>query len=279
MILRSRSGTIRSRWVRTGPLTDASPPEGPRRRARQPPRGAGRRARCVGRTPRSGRRPAVAGWRGDRRARSVHGLVEPAVGQGRPQRRAGPLDRVVPERVELLGGVVGGGGEVPVGAAVPAEALPGSPSGSPRSLVRNMWSSTAARCLSSPPRVSEEAPTRTCSPAASRPPAFQRNVVRRRSSAPSSCSVSVPAMGGSHGGWMVVMTAAGPRPPGRLWLRGRGPRGRRGGRTRRAGRPARGGGSAARPTDERFDGWSRPPSASARADAARDRSTAPRQSA
>ena len=40
---------------------------------------------------------------------------------------------------------------------------------------------------------------RVCSPAASRSSAFQRKVVRRRSSAPRRCSVSVPASGGSHG--------------------------------------------------------------------------------
>jgi hypothetical protein len=37
---------------------------------------------------------------------------------------------------------------------------------------------------------------RVCSPAASRSPAFQRKVVRRRPSAPARCSASVPARGG-----------------------------------------------------------------------------------
>src|SRR4051794_24356484 len=39
---------------------------------------------------------------------------------------------------------------------------------------------------------------RSCS--AVRPSAFQRKVARNRSNAPTMCSVSVPAMGGSHGG-------------------------------------------------------------------------------
>ena len=61
-------------------------PAGPHRLVRRRPRGAGRRARCAGRTPRSGRRPAGAGWHGDRRVRDVDELVEPAVGQGRASR-------------------------------------------------------------------------------------------------------------------------------------------------------------------------------------------------
>ena len=56
--------------------------------------------------------------------RGVDELVEPAVGQGRVEPGAGPLDGAVPERVELLGGVVGGGGELPVVAAVPAGGVP-----------------------------------------------------------------------------------------------------------------------------------------------------------
>jgi hypothetical protein len=47
--------------------------------------------------------------------------------------------------------------------------------------------------------VSEEAPMRVPSPAASRSSAFQRKVVRSRSSAPMRCSTSLPARGGSHG--------------------------------------------------------------------------------
>ena len=54
----------------------------------------------------------------------VDELVEPAVGQGRGEPRAGPLDGAVPERVELVGGVVGGGGELPVGVAVPVGGVP-----------------------------------------------------------------------------------------------------------------------------------------------------------
>ena len=54
----------------------------------------------------------------------VDQLVEPAVGQGRVEPDAGPGDGAVPERVQLLGCVVGGGLELPVVAAVPAGGLP-----------------------------------------------------------------------------------------------------------------------------------------------------------
>src|SRR5258708_8592435 len=54
----------------------------------------------------------------------VDGLVESAVGQGRVEPRAGPFDGAVPERVELFGGVVGGGGELPVVTAVPVGGVP-----------------------------------------------------------------------------------------------------------------------------------------------------------
>jgi len=49
----------------------------------------------------------------------VDELVHPAVGQGSVKPRAGPFDGAVPERVELFGGVVGGGGDLPVVVAVP----------------------------------------------------------------------------------------------------------------------------------------------------------------
>ena len=38
----------------------------------------------------------------------VNELVEPAVGERRFESRAGSFDRAVPERVELVGSVVGG---------------------------------------------------------------------------------------------------------------------------------------------------------------------------
>ncbi|MFB9072538.1 hypothetical protein ACFFX0_15575 [Citricoccus parietis] len=38
------------------------------------------------------------------------------------------------------------------------------------------------------------------SPAASKPPVFHRKVTRRRSREPRTCSISVPASGGSQGG-------------------------------------------------------------------------------
>ena len=56
--------------------------------------------------------------------RDVDELVEPAVGQGRVEPRAGPLDRAVPERVELFGRVVGGGGELPVVVCRPSRWRP-----------------------------------------------------------------------------------------------------------------------------------------------------------
>src|SRR6478672_8956546 len=46
---------------------------------------------------------------------------------------------------------------------------------------------------------------RACRPVASRPSAFHRKVQRSRSSAPSSCSTSVPAIGGSQGVSVVVV--------------------------------------------------------------------------
>ncbi|HEX3513638.1 MAG TPA: hypothetical protein VHT26_06530 [Trebonia sp.] len=53
--------------------------------------------------------------------------------------------------------------------------------------------------MSSPPKVSFDFAVRAPSPAASSPSAFQRKVVRRRSSAPMSCDSSLPASGGSQG--------------------------------------------------------------------------------
>ena len=55
--------------------------------------------------------------------------------------------------------------------------------------------------------VSDDAPIRVCSPAASRSSAFHRKVVRNRSSAPTRCSTSVPANGGSHGVSLSLMGA------------------------------------------------------------------------
>jgi hypothetical protein len=51
-------------------------------------------------------------------------LVESTAGQGRVEPGAGPFDGAVPERVELFGGVVGGGGELPVVTAVPTGGVP-----------------------------------------------------------------------------------------------------------------------------------------------------------
>src|SRR6266508_4959675 len=51
-----------------GPILPAIQPEGPRRPLRPQPRGAGPRARCAGRTQRSGPRRAGATWHGGRRA-------------------------------------------------------------------------------------------------------------------------------------------------------------------------------------------------------------------
>ena len=51
-------------------------------------------------------------------------LVETAVRQGCGELCAGPFDRVVPEGVELFRSVAGGGHELPVVAAVPAERVP-----------------------------------------------------------------------------------------------------------------------------------------------------------
>jgi hypothetical protein len=56
---------------------------------------------------------------------SVDELLEPAVSQGRAEPAAGPLNGVVPERVELRWRVVCGCGEFPlVIDAVPAEGTP-----------------------------------------------------------------------------------------------------------------------------------------------------------
>jgi len=49
----------------------------------------------------------------------VDELVEPALFQRRVEPHAGPFDRVFPRRVELFGGVGGGGRELPVVGAVP----------------------------------------------------------------------------------------------------------------------------------------------------------------
>ncbi len=51
-------------------------------------------------------------------------LVEPAVGQGGVEPGPGSFDGVLPERVELFGGVVVGGVEVPVGVGVPVDGRP-----------------------------------------------------------------------------------------------------------------------------------------------------------
>ncbi len=68
--------------------------------------------------------PAQAGmatvWPG-----GVDELVEPAVGQGRVELRPGLFDRVVPQCVELFGGVIRGRVEVPVGVGVPGRGVPG----------------------------------------------------------------------------------------------------------------------------------------------------------
>jgi len=66
-----------------GRILGAIQPEGLHRPVRRRPRGAGRRARCAGHTPRSGRRAAGAGWDGVRRARR-RGRA------GRGRRRPGP---------------------------------------------------------------------------------------------------------------------------------------------------------------------------------------------
>jgi hypothetical protein len=50
----------------------------------------------------------------------------------------------------------------------------GAPSGEPLSFVLNICSSARARCLSRPPRVSEEAPIRVFSSTVSRSSAYQR---------------------------------------------------------------------------------------------------------
>jgi hypothetical protein len=51
-------------------------------------------------------------------------LVEPAIGQGGVEPRPGPFDGVIPERVELCGGVIGGRVELPVGIGVPVDGVP-----------------------------------------------------------------------------------------------------------------------------------------------------------
>jgi len=65
----------------------------------------------------------------------VDGLVEPAVGQGRAEPRASPLDGAVPERVELVG--VSPAAEVngQSGEASQSTASHGAPGDPPRSLV------------------------------------------------------------------------------------------------------------------------------------------------
>ncbi len=125
-------------------------------------------------------------------------LVEPTVGQRGIEAGAGPFDRVVPERIELFGG--SSAAEVNSQSSVPSHSdCHGAPTGSPVNLLVKMWSSANARCLSKPPMVNADAPMRVCRPAASRSSVFHRKVVRSRSSAPTRCSSSDPASGGSHG--------------------------------------------------------------------------------
>ena len=58
--------------------------------------------------------------------REVGELVKPAVGQGYREPGAGPLDCIVPERVEVVGTVACGRVELPVVIAVPGTCLPRS---------------------------------------------------------------------------------------------------------------------------------------------------------
>ena len=139
------------------------------------------------------------------RRRGVDELVEAAVGQSGVEPGAGPGDGAVLQRVELFGRVVGGRGELPVVLPSQPRASHGAPDRLAAELRGEVVVLDRARCLSSPPRVSVDGPSRAFSPAASRPSAFQRNVVRSRSSAPRSCSASVPASGGSHGVSLSVM--------------------------------------------------------------------------
>ena len=138
----------------------------------------------------------------------VDRLVGSAVGQRLVEPRAGPLDGAVPELVELFRGVVAAELKSQSGSVSQSPLSHGAPSGVPLSFGPNVWSSTSARCLRSPPSVSEETPIWVPRPVASRSSAFQRKVARRRSSAPTRCSASVPANGGSHQVSSLVM-----RPP------------------------------------------------------------------
>ena len=132
--------------------------------------------------------------------RESHLLVEATLLDPDAQPLAGTRDRAVVPRVELLGTVARRGGELPVDVVVPARCPPTRRGiSSPSILTAVAKSSWVARCLRSPPRVSDDGPRRVSNPAASSSSALKRNVQRSRSSAPRTCSTSEPENGGSHG--------------------------------------------------------------------------------
>ena len=73
-------------------------------------------------------------WHDDRRGRIGARAGRLAIGQRRVERRAGPFDGGVPQRVELFGRVVGGRGELPIVIVVPVGEVPRALIGSPVSL-------------------------------------------------------------------------------------------------------------------------------------------------
>ena len=126
----------------------------------------------------------------------VNELVESAVDQGYVEPSAGPPYGGVPERVSCSG----------VSAAevnssvvdIPIGGVPRHARWLPAQLGVEVEVLDEREMLEQGRRLSEEAPM-DCSPAASRSSAFQRKVARSRSSAPTRCSTSVPATGGSRG--------------------------------------------------------------------------------
>ena len=146
------------------------------------------------------------------RPRRMDQLVEAAVSQGRGQARPGSARRRRRRPRRAARGCRRGRRELPVVGAVPAPGVPRRAERLTRELGGEGVVLLCGEMLEQPADAKVDRPMVVCIPAASRPSAFQRKVARNRSSAPTSCSTSVPARGGfprreGHRGVVVVIRA------------------------------------------------------------------------